>query len=75
MSKRRRDIWDESSLEFQPVNSSSHADHMPELYDVENSIEETEFLDDAHEALSKLFNKTNKRARQMRGVRRKDAWQ
>jgi hypothetical protein len=40
-----------------------------ELYE-----EDTEALDDAQEALSKLFNKTNKRSKQIKGVRRNDAW-
>lgn len=40
----------------------------------EDSMPDPDLLDDAHEALSKLFNKTNKRAKHLRGVRRKDAW-
>lgn len=76
MSKRRRDFWNDETLEFQ--NSSAHPPNpnlKANLSETENSPNEAIYLEEAHEALSKLFNKTNKRAKQMRGVRRKDAWQ
>ena len=49
---------------------------MGDAFEVEELHEESgEVLDEAHEALSKLFNKSNKRSKHMRGIRRKDAWQ
>lgn len=68
MSKRHRNLWDDEPYEFKPDITPP-----PNLYNQDEN--EAEFLEEAHEALSKLFNKTNKRARQMKGVRRKDAWQ
>ncbi len=76
MRKRRRSIWDdEESMKFKGGTSPPETDLPPDLFEVDEPRVEVEFLDDAHEALSKLFNKTNKRAKQLRGVRRKDAWQ
>ena len=74
-SKRRRNFWDEDSIDFATAKSSHYEtlSENPEL--AETAVNEAEFLEEAHEALSKLFNKTNKRAKQMKGVRRKDAWQ
>jgi hypothetical protein len=73
LSKRRRNFWDEEAIDFKGA-ALSHQD-FTETFEMEDTLEESEFLEEAHEALSKLFNKTNKRARQMKGVRRKDAWQ
>lgn len=74
LSKRRRNLWDEEAFEFKGT-ALSHKDFDYDPFELEDALEEANFLEEAHEALSRLFNKTNKRARQMRGVRRKDAWQ
>jgi hypothetical protein len=77
LSKRRRNIWDDED----PIDFTATPPSQPNLVadglEPDTGIEpvHVEFLDEAHEALSKLFNKTNKRARQMKGVRRRDAWQ
>lgn len=75
MSKRRHSVWDDDTFEFQ----NNGVSHKPSVIEPSNMAEPVEadalYLEEAHEALSKLFNKTNKRARLMRGVRRKDAWQ
>ncbi len=70
MSKRRRNLWESDDLQFTnpPQANISYEPIHP-------IVEETVYLDEAHEALSKLFTKANKRGKQMRGVRRKDAWQ
>lgn len=74
MSKRRSNLWSNESLEFKSISQSNPNPKVEPttLIETEN---ESLYLDEAHEALSKLFNKTNKRAKQLRGVRRKDAWQ
>jgi len=59
-------MWDDGLKNFPPDKNNNWP---VELYE-----ENTEALDDAQEALSKLFNKTNKRSRQIKGVRRDDAW-
>lgn len=74
MSKRHRNMWDEEPMAFQ-TSLTSPDYHTPDLYELDDVQEDVEFLEEAHEALSKLFNRTNKRARQLKGVRRKDAWQ
>ncbi len=72
MTKRRRNIWDDQAYE---VSNNPRMGHMSDLVEMDDAPVNTEFLEDAHEALSKLYNKTHKRAKQMKGVRRKDAWQ
>jgi hypothetical protein len=44
------------------------------LGEEELDVVTADVLEVAHEALSKLFTKSHKRERSMRGVRRKDAW-
>jgi hypothetical protein len=75
LSKRRRNLWDDEPYELD-VAGKLHSELLSEEHEYdEDSAGSAEFLEDAHEALSKLFNKTNKRGKQMRGIRRKDAWQ
>ncbi len=66
MNKRKQSIWDDGLRQF-PMEKENN-------WPVELYEEDTEALDDAQEALSKLFNKTNKRSKQIKGVRRNDAW-
>lgn len=74
MSKRRRTFWDDETFEFRGANTIP-ADLGADIAEPLLETEDTEFLEEAHEALSRLFNKTNKRAKQLKGIRRKDAWQ
>ncbi len=74
LSKRRSKIWDDQTLTFRAVTAEP-ADYSGEMLMEPETQVSPEYLEDAHEALSKLLNKTNKRTKQMRGVRRKDAWQ
>ncbi len=76
MSKRRRSVWDKDPLKF--IRETDNApEEQPEVYDDEDGVYEqtTQCLEEAHEALSKLFNKSSKRGKQLRGLRRNDAWQ
>lgn len=76
MSKRRRNAWDEKPFEFTKHESQNHPPvNEHDDYDETFSEDVNTFLDDAHEALSKLMNKTNKRTKFMRGMRKTDAWQ
>ena len=63
------------NFEFDEGQPSHPINQLGLSEDNEFSQQDSNFLDDAHDALSKLFSKTNKRAKQLRGVRRKDAWQ
>lgn len=76
MVKRRRN-WAGDSLDVYKVTGkiSPKADSEVSYSDLEIESDDKQFLDDAHEALSRLYTKSSKRERQLRGVRRKDAWQ
>jgi hypothetical protein len=84
LSKRRRTSeWVPETIEFsaQPtvfetfpiaettIESEDEWDEF-KYYDSDT----TKYVEEAHEALSRLFTKTNKRSRQIRGMRRNDAW-
>jgi len=66
VSKRKQSIWDDGLRQF-PMEKDNN-------WPVELYEEDIEALDDAQEALSRLYNKTNKRSKQIKGVRRNDAW-
>jgi hypothetical protein len=69
LSHRKRP-WDDKGWKF-PHKEAIIADH----YDEETDEEITEFIDEAQDALSKLFLKTNKRDKTLKAPRKKDAWQ
>ena len=64
---------DEAAYKFSSKNSAD-TQYDAEVQDA-SPDEGTEFLEEAHQALSKLFIKTSKRSKTLRGLRRKDAWQ
>lgn len=78
MSKRRRHLWDdEAAYQFtnhqQPLRQIEE-DIADDTFEMEDLEHEVGYIEEAHEALSKLFTKSNKRSTHMKGVRRKDAW-
>jgi len=73
LSKRRRNFWDDETYESKA--NGLYQEHDEAELELVDHAESSEFLEEAHEALSKLFNKTTKRSKQMRGLRRNDAWQ
>ncbi|MCA9789339.1 MAG: hypothetical protein KC476_00570 [Cyanobacteria bacterium HKST-UBA06] len=81
MAKRHRD-WAGENADGVRVTRKAliQAQNEVESSDIEyNDVDLDKTANDvlavAHEALSKLYTKSHKRERTMRGVRRKDAWQ
>lgn len=77
MSKRRQKAWDDDGLALYKHHESAgmrHSHLMDEDYDPVETEEVAEVLDEAHEAMSRLFQKTSKRNKEVRGLRRQDAW-
>lgn len=74
MTKRRQPFWDNEVFEFEGKTAPAPLPWQ-ELDGAHDSEHDPVTLDEAQEALSKLYNKTNKREKHLKGVRRKDAWQ
>jgi hypothetical protein len=77
---KRQKTWDtfphsDNSTPAIPKNRPSYV-YEEDIEEVETALERVDtFIEEAHDAINKLFTKTQKRTQHMRGVRRKDAWQ
>ncbi len=75
MSRSRKDFWGDP-IEFEGGLPHEH-DWEPVAHFIASDDEGNEpakYLEEAHEALSKLMNKTSKRAKGPRPGKRNEAW-
>lgn len=73
MAKRKRAFAQGETLSFN-MASTDNPISTADLSDHDLSEEETQFLDEAQEALSKLYQKVHKRGQAVRGGRKREAW-
>lgn len=72
MSRSRKDVWGDP-IEFEGATSLSDK-WEPYTDEVNEEVTPGKYLDEAHEALSRLVNKTSKRGKSLRASKRGEAW-
>jgi hypothetical protein len=66
---KHNDVWGD------PYELEEGAVHLPNNWKIAPDEDIAKYLDEAHEALSRLYNKTHKRKKVNKSQRRGESWQ